>query len=48
MGCRFGTGEGGKNHSILTTQKLDYATAHMMPYMQCHACVIQILVEYRL
>ncbi len=26
MGFRFGTGEGGKNHSMLTTKKLDYTT----------------------
>ncbi len=25
MGCRFGTGEGGKKH-MLTTKKLDYTT----------------------
>ncbi len=26
MGCLFGMGEGGKNHSMLTTKKLDYTT----------------------
>ncbi len=29
MGYRFGTGEGGKNHRMLTTkQKLDYTTGN--------------------